>query len=107
MAKSDDSKRTIAAGSLLVPFISRRLPLPPGVLAPRPSKRTKRQTLVAISLPVQQVQPLYELLSKEGKPRLVPQGGETALELPDAVRELLLKVVGGTQQGKAISIEVR
>ena len=54
----------------------------------------------------ERVKALYNLLSKDGKPRLVAQDGETALELPDAVCELLLKVVGGLQQGKAISLGV-
>jgi hypothetical protein len=43
---------------------------------------------------------------QDRKPRLVAQDGETSLGLPDAVCELLLKVVGGLQQGKAISIRV-
>lgn len=66
-------------------------------------------TLDPISLPAEQaeqVQALYDLLSKDGKPRLVAQEGETGLELSDAVCQLLLKVVGGLQQGKAISIRV-
>src|ERR1700692_2338851 len=37
MAKANDSKRTIKTGSLLVPRISRWLPMPPGVVSPRPS----------------------------------------------------------------------
>jgi hypothetical protein len=52
------------------------------------------------------MQALYDLLSRDGNPRLVAQDGEMALELPDALCELLLKVVGGLQQGKAISIAV-
>ena len=60
-----------------------------------------------ISLPAaqgEQVQALHDLLCKEGKARLVGRGGEPALELPDAVFELLLKIVDGLQQGKAISV---
>jgi excisionase family DNA binding protein len=60
-----------------------------------------------ISLPAAeeaQVQALHDLLRKDGKARLVGRGGEPALELPDAVYELLLKIVGGLQQGKAISV---
>lgn len=60
-----------------------------------------------ISLPVAeeaQVQALHDLLRKDGKARLVGRGGEPALELPDAVYELLLKIVDGLQQGKAISV---
>jgi hypothetical protein len=67
------------------------------------------QTLDPISLPVEQAEQmpaLYDLLSKDGKPRLVGRDGEPSLELPDSVCELLLKVVGGLQQGKAISIGV-
>ena len=52
----------------------------------------------------EQVQALHDLLRKEGKARLVGRGGEPALELPDTVYELLLKVVSGLQQGKAISV---
>lgn len=64
-------------------------------------------TLDPISLPAAeeaQVQALHDLLRKDGKARLVGRGGEPALELPDAVYELLLKIVGGLQQGKAISV---
>ncbi len=60
-----------------------------------------------ISLPAAeeaQVQALHDLLRKDGKARLVGRGGEPALELPDAVYDLLLKIVGGLQQGKAISV---
>jgi excisionase family DNA binding protein len=60
-----------------------------------------------VSLPAAeeaQVQALHDLLRKDGKARLVGRGGEPALELPDAVYELLLKIVGGLQQGKAISV---
>ena len=60
-----------------------------------------------ISLPAAeeaQVQALHDLLRKDGKARLVGRGGEPALELPDAVYDLLLKIVGGLQEGKAISV---
>jgi hypothetical protein len=100
MAKSNDSKRTIATGSLLVPYVSHCPQMPRGVLEPAPDP-------ISFSAEqAEQVQALYDLLSKEGKPRLVAQDGETALELPDAVCELLLKVAGWLQQGKAISIGV-
>ena len=73
MAKSNDSKLTIATGSLLVPFISRWLPLPPGVLEPAPDP-------ISFSAErAEQVQALYDLLSKEGKPRLVAQDGGDGL----------------------------
>ena len=60
-----------------------------------------------ISLPAaesDQVKALHGLLQKEGRARLVGKGGEPAIELPDAVFDLLMKIVDGLQQGKAISI---
>jgi excisionase family DNA binding protein len=60
-----------------------------------------------ISLPAaesDQIKALHGLLQKEGKARLVGKGGEPAIELPDAVFDLLMKIVDGLQQGKAISI---
>ena len=60
-----------------------------------------------ISLPAaesDQVQALHGLLQKEGKPQLIGKGGEPAIELPDAVFDLLMKIVEGLQQGIAISI---
>ena len=64
-------------------------------------------TLDPVSLPAsqeEQVNALLELLRREGKPRLVGKGGESAVELPDAVYELLLQILEGMQQGKAITI---
>ena len=52
----------------------------------------------------EQVQELTALLQREGKARLVGKGGEPALELPDAVYSLLLRILEGMQAGKAISI---
>jgi excisionase family DNA binding protein len=60
-----------------------------------------------VSLPASQedkVHELHELLAREGKARLVGRGGQPALELPDAVFELLLQILDVMQQGKAISI---
>jgi hypothetical protein len=78
MAKSDDSKLTYATGCRVIPRMSLRIPMPPGVLPPRPSKWKTGPTLDPISLPAEQaeqVQALYDLLSKDGKPRLVAQDG--------------------------------
>jgi excisionase family DNA binding protein len=64
-------------------------------------------TLDPVSLPAsqeEQVNALLELLRREGKLRLVGKGGESAVELPDAVYELLLQILEGMQQGKAITI---
>lgn len=64
-------------------------------------------TLDPVSLPAsqeEQVNALHELLTREGKPRLVGKGGESAVELPDAVFELLLQILEGMQRGKAIAI---
>ncbi len=47
---------------------------------------------------------LHELLRREGRARLVGRGGKRAIELPDAVYELLLRILDGLQQGKAISV---
>ncbi|HTV83574.1 MAG TPA: excisionase family DNA-binding protein [Acidobacteriaceae bacterium] len=60
-----------------------------------------------VSLPAsqeEQVHALHELLRREGKARLIGRGGEPAVELPDAVYELLLRILDGMHQGKAISI---
>src|SRR5579863_9981887 len=64
-------------------------------------------TFDPISLPAsqeEQVHALRKLLRREGKARLTGKGGEPSLELPDAVYELLLRILDGMQQGKAISI---
>lgn len=59
-----------------------------------------------VSLPASQEEQacLYELLRREGNARLIGRGGEPAVQLPDAVYELLLRILDGMQQGKAISI---
>ncbi|SNT43516.1 DNA binding domain-containing protein, excisionase family [Granulicella rosea] len=60
-----------------------------------------------ISLPAaasDQVNALHNLLRQEGKAQLVGKGGEPAIELPDAVFDLLVRIVEELQQGKAISI---
>jgi excisionase family DNA binding protein len=60
-----------------------------------------------VSLPVsqeEQVHALRELLRREGRARLIGRGGEPAIELPDVIYELLLRILEGMQQGKAISI---
>jgi excisionase family DNA binding protein len=64
-------------------------------------------TLDPISLPAsqeEQVHALHEMLRREGRARLIGRGGKQAIELPDAVYELLLRILDGMQQGKAISI---
>jgi excisionase family DNA binding protein len=52
----------------------------------------------------EQVRQLKALLQKDGKAYLVGKGGEPALELPDAVYSLLLRILQGLQDGKAISV---
>lgn len=64
-------------------------------------------SLNPVSLPPsqeEQVNALRKLLKRKGKARLVGKGGEPAIELPDAVYELLIRIVEGMQAGKAISI---
>jgi excisionase family DNA binding protein len=64
-------------------------------------------TLEPVSLPAsqeEQVHQLSALMARDGKARLVGRGGEPALELPDTVFELLLQILRGMEQGKAISI---
>src|ERR1700690_277228 len=64
-------------------------------------------TLDPVSLPVsqeEQVHALRDLLRREGKARLVGRGGEPAIELPDTISDLLLRILEGMQDGKAISI---
>jgi excisionase family DNA binding protein len=63
--------------------------------------------LAPVSLPASQedqVHALHELLQREGKARLMGKGGEPSIELPDAVFELLLRILEVMEQGKAISI---
>ena len=63
--------------------------------------------LDSVSLPAsqeKQVHALHEPLRREGRARLIGRGGEPAIDLPDAVYELLLRILDGMQQGKAISI---
>ena len=60
-----------------------------------------------IALPVsqeEQVHALHDLLRRDGMARLIGKAGEPVLELPDAVYELLLRIVEGMQERKAISI---
>jgi excisionase family DNA binding protein len=60
-----------------------------------------------ISLPAAQearVRALSDLLHGDSKPRLVGLLGEPSLELPDAVYDLLVKVVDRLQQGDAVSV---
>ena len=64
-------------------------------------------TLDPVSLPAsqeEQVHALHELLRRDGKARLSGRGGEPSIELPDAVYELLMRILEGMQQRKAISI---
>jgi excisionase family DNA binding protein len=64
-------------------------------------------TLDPVALPASQegqVHALHELLQKEGKSLLIGKGGEPAMELPDAVYDLLLKILIVMEEGKAISI---
>jgi excisionase family DNA binding protein len=68
---------------------------------------TTSSTLDPVSLPAsqeEQVHALHDLLRREGKARLIGKGGEPAMELPDAVYDLLLQILEGMQDGKAISI---
>jgi excisionase family DNA binding protein len=60
-----------------------------------------------VSLPAaqeEQAHALHELLRREGKAHLIGKGGEPAVELPDAVYDLLLRILERMQEGKAISI---
>jgi excisionase family DNA binding protein len=64
-------------------------------------------TLDPVSLPASQeeeVHALHELLQKEGKALLISKGGKPAMKLPDAVYDLLLKILSVMEEGKAISI---
>ena len=64
-------------------------------------------TFDPVSLPASQeerVHALSELLRREGRVRLIGRGGGPAIELPEAGFALLLRILDGMQQGKAISI---
>jgi excisionase family DNA binding protein len=64
-------------------------------------------TLDPITIPVsqqEQIRELQNLMQREGKASLVGKGGEPALELPDAVYSLLLRILQVMQEGNAISI---
>jgi excisionase family DNA binding protein len=63
-------------------------------------------TLDPVSAPQaqeEQIHELHDLLRKEGKARLLTERGR-ALDLPQPVYHLLLQILEGMQQGKAISI---
>lgn len=65
------------------------------------------ESIEPISLPAAQqaqVRALSNLLHQKSKPRLVGQPGEPSLELPDAVYDILVKVVDRLQQGDAVSV---
>src|SRR5580692_2593796 len=64
-------------------------------------------TLDPVSLPVseeEQVRALHELLQEAGEALLIGKGGKPAMKLPDAVYDLLLKILSVMEEGKAISI---
>lgn len=64
-------------------------------------------TLDPVSLPAsqeEQAHALHALLRRPGKARLVGKGGGPAIELPDAVYDLLLRILENMQEGKAISV---
>jgi excisionase family DNA binding protein len=63
-------------------------------------------TLDPVSAPQaqeEQIHELHDLLQKEGKARLLTERG-SALDLPQPVYHLLLQILEGMQQGKAISV---
>jgi excisionase family DNA binding protein len=65
------------------------------------------ETMEPICLPAAQeaqMRALSDLLHQESKPRLIGQPGEPSLELPDAVYDILVKVVDRLQQGDAVSV---
>lgn len=64
-------------------------------------------TLDPVAIPTsqqEQIHELHSLLQKEGKASLVGKGGESSFELPGVVYSLLLRILQGMQEGKAISI---
>jgi excisionase family DNA binding protein len=64
-------------------------------------------TLDPVSLPVSQeeeVRALHERLQEEGEAMLIGKDGKPAMKLPDAVYDLLLKILSVMEEGKAISI---
>ncbi len=52
----------------------------------------------------QQIEDLHRLLQREGRARLVGPGNEPAIELPEAVYALLLKILDDIRHGNAISL---
>ena len=64
-------------------------------------------TLDPITIPnsqQKQILELQKLMQQEGKASLVGKGGEPALELPDAVYSLLMRILQIMQEGNGISI---
>jgi excisionase family DNA binding protein len=60
-----------------------------------------------ITIPVsqqEQLQELQKLMQTEGRIFLAGEGGGPSLQLPDAVCSLLLRILQGMREGKAISI---
>lgn len=52
----------------------------------------------------QQIEQLHQLLSREGRARLVGPGNEPAIELPEPVYALLMSILDDMRQGRAISL---
>ena len=63
-------------------------------------------TLDPIALPQAETeqQSVSELLHGHGQALLIGKGGESAVEIPETVHELLLQILDLMRQGKAISI---
>jgi excisionase family DNA binding protein len=64
-------------------------------------------TLDPIALPqaeTEQANRLSEILHGHGQALLIAKGGESAVEIPETIHELLLQILDLMRQGKAISI---
>lgn len=64
-------------------------------------------TLEPISIPTsqrEQVEELQKWMERQGKASLVGEGGESAIELPEVVYLLLLRILQGMREGRAVSI---
>ncbi len=64
-------------------------------------------TLDPVSLPAsqkKQVRELHQLMQQQGKALLISKGSKQTVELPDAVYDLLIRILTVMEQGKAISI---
>jgi excisionase family DNA binding protein len=94
---------------LFITFISFTVYIKPGTCNGEPGGNTAMATatLDPITLPQaeeEQVHRLSEFLHSHGQTLLIGHGGDSPVEIPETVHELLVQILDLMRQGKAISI---